>query len=269
MAKRRFNRYWFKVGLTGIGAVAAIAGASALVKPPPLTPVAVLAHPVAAMGRVPSKDIRWVRMEHPPTGTITRWTGTPLAAHALTTGTVLTVSDFTSTAQATGLKPNEVRYVVSITAASAVTTVGNRVDLWSLPASGSSGTSGPQELAIGVRVIGLYSSQGMPAGGSATSGGLLNGSSSTPQAPAMAALAVPADALPSIMSSNPGQTVLLVTDPSQSQFALMTPTSGSSMTPSGSTTTTTPSSGTTTTTTPSSHTTTPTSKSATKSSSKP
>lgn len=246
MAKRRFNAHWVKVSLTGLGAVAAMGGAVALVKPPPLTPVAVLTHPVSALGSVPASAITWVRMEHPPTGTITRWTGVPLAAHNLTAGTVLTVSDFTTAAQAVGLKQGEVRYVVPITAASAITTIGSRVDVWSLPSNGGSTTAAPQELAVGVRVIGLYTAQGTPVGGTPSSGGLLGGSSTTPQAPAMAALAVPGGELPNLMQANPGQTALLVDDPSQSQFALMMP-SGSG---SGSGTTSTSTSATPTTTTP-------------------
>lgn len=234
MAKRRFNAHWVKVSLTGLGAVAAMGGAVALVKPPPLTPVAVLVHPVSALGSVPVSDITWVRMEHPPKGTITQWTGVPLAAHSLTAGTVLTASDFTTAAQAVGLKQGEVRYVVPITAASAVTTIGSRVDVWSLPSNGGSATAVPQELAVGVRVIGLYTSQGTPVGGTPSSGGLLGGSSNTPQAPAMAALAVPGGELPNFMQANPGQTALLVDDPSQSQFGLMMPSGSGSGSSSGS-----------------------------------
>lgn len=266
MAKRRFNAHWVKVSLTGLGAVAAMGGAVALVKPPPLVPVAVLTHPVSALGAMPASAVRWVRMENPPTGTITHWSGVPLAAHSLTAGTILTVSDFTSAAQAVGLKHGEVRYVVPITAASAVTTIGSRVDVWSLPANGGSTTTAPQEMAVGVRVIGLYTSQGTPIGGTPSSGGLLGGSSNTPQAPAMAALAVPAGELPNLMQANPGQTVLLVDDPSQSQFALMMPSGSGATTTSASpgasssptvTSTTTPSS---TSSTTSASTTSPTSK---------
>lgn len=232
------NRQGIKIGLSALGAVVAVGGATQLVKPPPLTRVAVLKHAVAALSPVTSQNITWVNMEHPPQGTITAWTGDPLAAAALAGGTVLTQADFSSAAQAVALKSGEVRYVVTVTPASAVVTVGQRVDLWGLASTnGSSSGTAPKELAQGVRVIGLYTSAGTPIGATNTGGGgfLSGGSSSTPQAPALAALAIPSAALSAMMAADPSQTMLLVQDPSQSKFALIT---GSS------TTTTTPSSGT-------------------------
>ena len=229
------NSYWIKIGLSGLGAVAAIAAAAQLVKPPPLTPVAVLAKPVAALQPVTASEITWIPMEHPPTGTVTAWAGDPLAASALAAGTVLTQADFSSAAQAVALKAGEVRYVVTVTPASAVVAVGQRVDLWSVgsPAGASNGTA-PQELARGVRVIGLFTSNGTPIGtASAASGGLLSGSSSTATVPALAALAVPQSAMPALMAADPSQTMLLVQDPAQTSFALVT----------GASTATTPSSG--------------------------
>ena len=223
MAKRRLNTHWLKVGLTGIGAIAAVGAAAAWVKPPSLTPVAVLTHATAVLSPVTRADIRWVPMEHPPQGTITGWAGDPLAAQALLAGTVLTQADFTTASQAVGLKAGEVRYVVAITPASAVITPGERVDIWSLPTNGGgSGTATPTELALGVRVLGLYTAQGVPVGMTPVSGGLLS-SGTANQVPALAALAIPSDALPSIMAANPGQTVLLLQDPSQKRFALVTP----------------------------------------------
>ncbi len=240
MTKRRFSTHWLKVSLTGLGAIAAVGAAVAWVKPPPLTPVAVLTHPMAALGPVTAADIRWIPMEHPPHGTITAWAGDPVAAQALPAGTVLTQADLTTVSQAVGLKAQEIRYVVTVTAASAVIAPGERVDVWSLPTSGgNAGGSTPTELALGVRVLGLYSAQGVPVGTTPASGGLLNTGSTQQAAPALAALAIPQGALPAIIAANPGQTVLLLQDPSQSRFALMTAPTGSTpatVAPSGSST---------------------------------
>lgn len=243
IAKRRgLPWYWMKVGMAGLGAVAATAGARALVQPPPLTPVAVLKSSVAALRAITAADLLWVPMEHPPGNVLTQadWRGDPLAARALPGGTVLTTNDVTTAGQAVGLRAGEVRYVATITPASAVVVPGERVDVWSLPANGGSASNaGPSALALGVRVLGLYTAQGAPIG-PAPSGGLLN-SNATPPTPALAALAVPAYALPSLMAANPGQTVLLVQDPSQTRFALITSAAAGSgspavaPTPSGST----------------------------------
>lgn len=106
MARRRVSAHWAKVGLTVLGAVGAMAGARALTQPPPLTPVAVMKHPVAAVSPVTAADLAWVPMEHPPANvvTATMWRGDPLAAQALPAGTVLTRSDLTTAADALGLK---------------------------------------------------------------------------------------------------------------------------------------------------------------------
>nr|WP_014107008.1 hypothetical protein [Sulfobacillus thermotolerans]AEP14345.1 hypothetical protein [Sulfobacillus thermotolerans] len=221
MITRRIKTHWLKVGGAGLGAVAALVGAIAVVKPPPLTPVAVLKHSVDAMTPVPASAVTWVRMEHPPRGTVTAWAGLPLAAQRLPAGTVLTVADFTSATQAIGLKTGEVRYVVPITPTSAVVTLGARVDVWSVPTATGSSATVPQELAQGVRVIGLYTAQGQPVSNTATSGGLLSPNSGTPQTPALAALAVPGAALPVLMAANPDQTALLIADPTQTQFGLL------------------------------------------------
>jgi hypothetical protein len=218
------NTHWMKAGLSGLGAVMAVGVATQLVKPPPLTPVAVLTRSVPALAPVTRQDITWVRMEHPPTGTVTAWAGDPLAASALTAGTVLTQADFSSAAQAVGLKSGDVRYVVGITPASAVVSVGQRVDLWSVASAGTQNGTAPQELASGVRVIGLFTSSGAPIGASsASSGGLLGGTSSgASTVPALAALAVPECAMSTLMAADPSQTVLLVQDPSQTTFGLIT-----------------------------------------------
>ncbi len=230
MAKtRRLNTHWLKVGLAGGGALVAVGGAAALVQPPPLTPVAVLKQSVGALTPVPASAIEWVNMAHPPRGTVTAWAGQPLAAMPLSAGTVLNQADFTTAEQALGLKAGEVRYVVTITPASAPVLPGERVDVWSLPVQGSSGTA-PQELAMGARVVGLYTAQGTPVATTTVSGGLLS-SNTAPSAPALAALAVPQDALPSLMANNPTQTVLLIEDPTMTRFALVTGPSTSSTPP--------------------------------------
>lgn len=218
------NAHWIKAGLSGLGAVVAVGVATQLVKPPPLTPVAVLNRSVQALAPVTSQDVTWVRMENPPTGTVTAWAGDPLSASALAVGTVLTQADFSSAAQAVGLKSGEVRYVVGITPASAVVLVGQRVDLWSVASAGTQNGTAPQELASGVRVIGLFTSSGTPIGASsASSGGLLGSSSSgAPAVPALAALAVPQYAMSTLMAADPSQTMLLIQDPSQTTFALIT-----------------------------------------------
>lgn len=224
---RRINMHWVKVGLTGLGALAAVGAAAELVKPPPLTPVAVLTQPIAALDPVTRHDIAWVKMEHPPAGTITAWAGNPLAAHTLTPGAVLNRADFTSIGQAFGLKPDEVRYVVPIKLESAIVHVGQRVEVWSVPtAAGGSGLRTPQELATGVRVIGLYASNGQPVSAVASAKGGLLSSNQAPALPAMAALAIPESALSPLMATNPGQTVLLIQNPSQSRFSLVAPSSG-------------------------------------------
>lgn len=225
------NAQWIKVGLSGAGAVMAVLVATQLVKPPPLTPVAVLNQSVSALAPVTIKAITWVPMEHPPAGTVTAWAGDPLVSAALTAGTVLTQADFSSAAQAVALKSGEVRYVVAVTPASAVVSVGQRVDLWSTGSTnGSQNGTAPQELAQGVRVIGLFTSSGTPIGVATTaSGGLLSGgSSSAAAAPALAALAVPQSAMAALMTADPNQTMLLIDDPAQTQFALVT--SGSTVT---------------------------------------
>lgn len=216
----RVNFHWIKVALTGLGAVGALGAAAAVVKPPPLTPVAVLKTAVTAYSAVTASQITWVKMEHPPHGTVTAWVGDPLAARALPAGTVLTQSDFTHGGAALGLTASEVRAVFPITAASAAVPLGTRVDVWSEPTTSGSGAATPQLLATGVRVIGLYTSAGAPVGATASSGGLLSGGSSTPAAPGLVALAVPASALPTLMQKNPEQTVLLVDDPARTHFAL-------------------------------------------------
>jgi len=223
---RRLASHWIKVGVAGLAAAAAVAGARALTAPPPLTPVAVVQKPVAALAPITAADLRWVPMEHPPAGVITEalWHGDPLAAQALPAGTVLTAVDLTTAAQAVGLKPGEVQYVVTITPASAVIRVGQRVDLWTLPGGASSNgtnTAGaPTELAVGVRVIGLYTQNAQPVGAASAGGGLLS-PPTTSGTPALAALAVPAYAVPQLMAENPSQTVLLVHDPTMTRFALV------------------------------------------------
>lgn len=112
------------------------------------------------------------------------------------------------------------RYVVTITPASAVVQLGMRVEVWSLQ-SANGRNSTPAELAVGARVMGLYTAQGQPVQGTTSAGGLLT-PSTTPSTPALAALAVPSDAVPEIIAEDPGQTVLLIQDPTMSRFALVT-----------------------------------------------
>jgi hypothetical protein len=204
-----------KLAATALGAIAAAGGAAALVRPPHLTPVAVLKVPVTAFEPVPAQDVTWVPMAHPPKGTVTVWAGAPLAAVPLPAGTVLTQADFAPAVRATALGPGEARYVVPITAASGVIPLGSRVDVWTAPGAGA---TPPRELAAGVRLIGLYTAQGQPIGPTPTGGFL--GTTSAPSTPGLAALAVPAAALPALIPANPGQTVLLVADPTETHFTL-------------------------------------------------
>lgn len=218
MAKT-MNTRGIKIALTGLAAIAAMGATAYIAKPPPLTSVAVLKTSVAGLSPVTSQQITWVKMEHPPLGTITAWDGDPLTTHALAAGTVLTQADFTSTRQVSGLKHHEVQYLVSITPASAVIKVGQRVDVWSQPPTQGSTPSSPQELATGVRVMGLYTSTGLPVAGSTPSGGLLS-SSSTNNTPALVALAVPSSHIAALIAANPQDSALLVNDPTKTQFTL-------------------------------------------------
>ena len=214
-----------KLILSGAAALAAAVGAGAIIKPPPLTAVAVLKVGVPAMAPVTVKDITWVKMASPPAGTVTAWAATdvPLSAQAIPAGAVLMTADFTTPEQATGLTPGQARYVVNITPASGVVSLGERVDIWTAAATGTSGALS-QELAVGARVIGLYTAQGVPivptAASPSSGGGLLGGAASAASLPAMAALAVPASALQPLIADNPGQTVLLVADATHRHFQL-------------------------------------------------
>lgn len=209
-----------KMALTAAAGLAVMGIGALLLKPPPLTPVAVLTMAVGAHVPVSVKDITWVRMEHPPAGTVTAWApqDQPRTTQALSAGTVLTTADF-APATALQVHPGEARYVVAITAPSAVVPLGSRVDVWTAAISGSSTTGGTQELAVGARVVGLYTANGVAVTAPATPG-ILNDTTSV-NVPTMAALAVPSAAVGVLMEDNPGQTVALVDDPAHHHFQLV------------------------------------------------
>lgn len=233
MAKKskrlRISGHWIKVTATGAAAVGVIAAGRWALTPPPLTQVAVLKNSVSALGVVTSKNLQWVAMEHPPANVMTHasWPGDPVAAQHLVAGSVLTRQDLTTAAQATGLRSGEVQWVVPISPASASVTPGERVDLWDAPpaSSSSSSTSSsgtPTQMAQGVRVLRLYTSQGTPiASTSSSSGGVLGGSSTSSAAPGFVALAIPHNALGVLLSQDPNQQVLLVPDAQWTAFSLV------------------------------------------------
>jgi hypothetical protein len=203
-----YTRYWVKVGIATVVAVAAGVTLVELTRPPVLKPVAVLTKPVEAMHSIPKGAVRWTKVTVSPSGALpphVNWSSL-VASQALVPGTILTNADFTA-GQIDSLHPGEVQWLAPVTAVSGgLAVIGQRVDAWS-------DTKGSfQLIAYGVRVTGLYSSGGNAVTAAASSS---NSGSST----GMVALAVPASAIGTFLNIT---TPYLVVDPNQPVFRLAT-----------------------------------------------
>lgn len=204
-----YTRYWYKVGLAGVVAVAAGVSLVAFTRPPAMTTVAVLTQSVPAMQSIPKLAVHWTKVSSPPPNAITSnmsW-GSLVASQSLAPGTVLTTADF-STPQANGLHPGEVQWLVPVSAASSgLPTLGQRVDVW------NNNNGSFQAVAYGVRVIGLYSGSGGPVGGSSSTNPSASG-------PGMVGLAIPSVDMGTMLDV---KSPYLVVDPNQAGFHLATP----------------------------------------------
>ncbi|PSR23099.1 MAG: hypothetical protein C7B43_20365 [Sulfobacillus benefaciens] len=208
-----YTRYWLKVGVAAGTALVAGGLLVGLTRPPVFHSVPVLTAAVKAMHPIPHNAVHWIQVKTAPPGALNRrvnWSAL-VASQSLAPGTILTNADFTA-GQINGLHPGEVQWLAPVSAAgSGLATVGQRVDVWS-DVKGSF-----QLVAYGVRVIGLYSSNGSAVAAS-NSG---SGSSST----GMVALAVPQTSINTFLNVS---TPYLVIDPNQTQFRLASAAAGSS-----------------------------------------
>lgn len=201
-----YTRYWMKVGIAAVLAIAAGGLLVGLTRPPVLSSVPVLTQSVNAMHPVPRSAVRWVAVKTPPPGALSRqahWQVLVASQH-LAPGTILTNTDFTA-GQVDGLHPGEVQWLAPVSAAgSGLATIGQRVDVWS-DVKGAF-----QLVATGVRVVGLYSSNGNAISAS-------NNGSGSSSSTGMVALAVPQKDIGTFLDVS---TPYLVVDPNQAHFQL-------------------------------------------------
>lgn len=204
--------------------------------PPARHTVLVLKDPLSAGEPISSDDVTALT-------TFSVWPGAlqsvpvgQVARTALPAGTPLLAADFTSAASFDGLKPGESLWTLAVTPTTgALVQPGQRVEVW------STGTAGPQLWAMGVRVVGIYSSSGTPIT-TGTGGGLVSGQSNS--AAGMVGLAVPSYDLPRFLALT---SPLLVEATNQPHFTLVTPAPApTTTTPVSGTTANAPLSGTTT-----------------------
>jgi hypothetical protein len=240
--RRPVPRRWWQAAIALAVAFGATVTVSHLATPPATETVAFLTASVPQGDTIPASAVTWQPVVTPPTGALT-WPERPLgpvvATVPLYAGQALTPADFTPASQA-GLRPGEVAWLVPVSsaAASGLPNPGQRVDLWgafgSGSASGSSPAAPPVLIATGVRVLGLYTSQGVPislvgalapAAAPGTSG--LSGQttaeslSSSGASIGIVELAIPRADLGSLMAAS---NFSLVVDPGTSHFRLALPT---------------------------------------------
>lgn len=205
---------WLKVGAAAVVGIAAAVSLEAFTRPPQLVSVAVLKASVATMQAVPTADIQWTQVASPPPNAITpgeSFAGL-VASQTLAPGTILTSGDFTSP-QANNLHPGEVQWLVPVSAAaSGLPAVGQRVDVWSTV------NNQYQMIAMGVRVVGLYTTQGGPISAPSATNPNTSG-------PGMVAMAVPSTALGTLLNVT---SPYLVVDPNQPGFELVSSSASSS-----------------------------------------
>lgn len=182
-------------------------------RPAALTSVAVVTQPVAAWTPLSPTSVAWLRVANPPAGAITQpqamahfITNAPLAA-----GTILTLNDNWSV-NPNGLHAGEVQWIVPVTeSTSGLAGVGQRVDVWDV-ANGQ-----PILIAQGVRVIGLFTSNGQPilASTPAMAASSTGDSTNNPGSVGLMALAVPAQDMSVLLGlANPA----FVVDPNATHF---------------------------------------------------
>ena len=218
----KLNPHWLKITATGVFGLIVLVGAKTLIAPPPLTVVAVVKTSIPAATPVLSTDLQWVSMVKPPSNAITRANFTPHwdAAQTLLAGQSLVQNDLIAPSQATGLKPREVQWMVPLSGAlSGLPSLGERMDVWSdtaLSLNSNNALPLPIQWARGVRVIGLYNSNGQPVGPNAVAA---NGSTAPSTQPiAIVGLAVPKSALPVLLGV---LNLQLVPDPYATAFQLL------------------------------------------------
>ncbi|MCY0885326.1 MAG: SAF domain-containing protein [Firmicutes bacterium] len=182
--------------------------------PPARHTVLVLKAPVSAGEPVSPADVTTLTTLSAWPGALTTVPTGQVARQALPADTPLLAADWTPAAAFHGLKPGEALWTVAVTPTSgALVQLGQRVEVW------STGPAGPRLWALGVRVVGLYSSSGTPLTTPGSSSLVGGGSSS---AAGLVALAVPANDLPEFLAlTNP----LLVTATDQPHFTLVAPVS--------------------------------------------
>lgn len=203
-----YRRFWLKVGASVLVAGGTAGALIDTTRPPALHSVAVLTTRVSAMHAIPAMGVHWTAVASPPPHAITSASALTglVAQHNLGPGTMLVMGDFTAP-QVNHLKSGEVQWLVSVSAAaSGLPTISQRVDVWS-------GTQGSyQEVAHGVRVVGLYTSSGKSVGSASHVSSGNSGSG-------LVALAVPTTALASLLNVT---SPTLVVDPNAHQFTLTT-----------------------------------------------
>jgi hypothetical protein len=231
----RIHPHWLKVGVTAAGGLLVLTAAKLFITPPPLTAVATIKHAVALDNPLTAHDIQWIPMVHPPANAITQPASLKnvVAAHTLQPGQSLVAQDVTLPMHMNGLRPDEVEWLVTLSGAnSGVPYLGERVDVWNNPGTGTA-----TELARGVRIMALYTSNGTPinAGTVNTQGNTTANSTNV----GIVGLAVPYPVLQTLLPIVKPQ---LVPDPNVNQFTWIvntpttsTPPSSSSSPASGST----------------------------------
>lgn len=187
-----------------------------LAAPPPTVWVPFVAAPVAAGRRLTAADISWRQVVSPPP-TAYQGPTSPVgqvARDALVPGQALSVGDLGGIA-ATALRPGEVMWMAPVgsAAASGLPAIGDRVDVWAGIATSSSGVSVPELLARGVRVVGLFTSAGVPVVTGTASGSSLTGTAAI----GILGLAVPSHDLAPLLAA---QGLTFVVDPSATHFHL-------------------------------------------------
>jgi hypothetical protein len=203
--------------------VAILAGlfVHSLASPPPMVFVPFVAAPVAVGHRIAATDITWRDVVNPPPGAL-QAPSNPVgqrARHALLPGQALSANDLGG-ASPTALKPGEVMWMAPVgsAAASGLPAIGQRVDVWSGVNSNPNGVSAPVLLAVGARVVGLFSSTGLPlTSATANPSGGSFVSTSTGAAIGILGIAVPFRDLGTLLA---GQGLTFVVDPFVHHFHL-------------------------------------------------
>lgn len=193
-----------------LGGIILLEIAHHMVMPPARHQVLVLRVPLAAGTPITPTDVMTMTTASAWPGALSKVPTGEVANTALAAGTPVLAADFVPAADYTGLKPGELLWTIPVTPTTGgLVRPGERVEVWS--------TNGvPHLWAVGVRVVGIYSSSGVPVT-TVSSGGLLGGGSG---AVGMVGLAVPAADMATFLGINDP---VLVQAGSSMSFTLITP----------------------------------------------